>query len=40
MELADRITVFNAGKILAEGTPEQIRQNAAVQDAYLGTTHG
>ena len=40
MELADRITVFNAGKILAEGTPEQIRQDAAVQDAYLGTTHG
>ncbi|MER9180831.1 ABC transporter ATP-binding protein [Mesorhizobium sp. M0767] len=40
MQLADRITVFNAGRILAEGTPEQIRANAAVQDAYLGTTHG
>jgi branched-chain amino acid transport system ATP-binding protein len=40
MQLADRITVFNAGKILAEGTPEQIRANAEVQDAYLGTTHG
>ncbi|MER9117062.1 ABC transporter ATP-binding protein [Mesorhizobium sp. M0954] len=40
MRLADRITVFNAGRILAEGTPEQIRANAAVQDAYLGTTHG
>ena len=25
MQLADRITVMNAGKILAEGTPEQIR---------------
>lgn len=37
MQLADRITVFNAGKILAEGTPEQIRENAAVQEAYLGT---
>ena len=37
MHLADRITVFNAGKILAEGTPEAIRENAAVQDAYLGT---
>ncbi|TPK95439.1 ABC transporter ATP-binding protein [Mesorhizobium sp. B2-4-12] len=37
MQLADRITVFNAGKILAEGTPEAIRDNAAVQDAYLGT---
>lgn len=38
MQLADRITVFNAGKILAEGTPEQVRANTQVQDAYLGTT--
>lgn len=37
MQLADRITVFNAGRILAEGTPEAIRENAAVQEAYLGT---
>jgi len=37
MELADRITVMNAGRILAEGTPEQIRVNADVQHAYLGT---
>ncbi|TIW93323.1 MAG: ABC transporter ATP-binding protein [Mesorhizobium sp.] len=37
MQLADRITVFNAGKILAEGTPEAIRENSAVQEAYLGT---
>jgi branched-chain amino acid transport system ATP-binding protein len=40
MQLADRITVFNSGKILAEGTPEQIRADAEVQDAYLGATHG
>ncbi|MER9408060.1 ABC transporter ATP-binding protein [Mesorhizobium caraganae] len=37
MQLADRITVFNAGRILAEGTPEQVRANAQVQEAYLGT---
>ncbi|AZO57005.1 MULTISPECIES: ABC transporter ATP-binding protein [unclassified Mesorhizobium] len=37
MHLAHRITVFNAGRILAEGTPETIRDDAAVQDAYLGT---
>lgn len=37
MQLADRITVFNAGRILAEGAPEAIRENAAVQAAYLGT---
>jgi branched-chain amino acid transport system ATP-binding protein len=37
MQLADRITVFNAGRILAEGTPEQVRANTEVQEAYLGT---
>ena len=41
MQLAHSITVFDAGRILAEGTPEQIRGNAAVQDAYLGSApHG
>jgi branched-chain amino acid transport system ATP-binding protein len=40
MELAHRITVMNAGKILAEGTPKQIREDEAVQEAYLGTAHG
>jgi branched-chain amino acid transport system ATP-binding protein len=34
--LADRITVLHYGKILATGTPQEIKQNQEVKDAYLG----
>ena len=33
---ADRVIVLDRGRILAEGTPEAIRADARVQEAYLG----
>jgi branched-chain amino acid transport system permease protein len=35
-ELAEQITVLREGSVLVEGTPEEIRANVEVQEAYLG----
>jgi branched-chain amino acid transport system permease protein len=35
-ELAARVTVLQEGHVLVEGTPEEIKANPAVQEAYLG----
>lgn len=35
--LCDRISVLVYGQVIATGTPEQVRNNAQVQEAYLGT---
>ena len=34
---ADRVIVLDRGRIIAEGTPDEIRANARVQAVYLGT---
>ena len=36
LEVADRVTVMDGGRIIAEGTPRQVEADAGVQRAYLG----
>ena len=38
MEVCDRIQVLDQGRVLAEGTPDEIRTNLDVAAAYLGET--
>ena len=37
MEIADEIAVFHNGKLLVEGTPDEIRRDERVREAYLRT---
>ena len=38
-ELAGKITVLQEGRVLVEGTSEEIKNNPLVQEAYLGGVH-
>jgi len=39
-ELVGRVTVLHEGRVLVEGTPDEIKGNSKVQEAYLGGVHG
>jgi branched-chain amino acid transport system ATP-binding protein len=39
MQIADRVTVMNEGRVLTTGTAAEVRADPAVIDAYLGKTH-
>jgi len=39
MDLSDRVVVLDYGCKLADGVPEDVRNNQAVIDAYLGVSH-
>ena len=39
MDLSDRVVVMDYGKNIGDGTPDEIRNNQAVIDAYLGVAH-
>ena len=39
MDISDRVVVLDYGKKLADGTPDEVRSNQAVIDAYLGVSH-
>ena len=39
MDISDRVVVLDYGKVIGDGTPDEVRANQKVIDAYLGVEH-
>ncbi|MBL0140783.1 MAG: ABC transporter ATP-binding protein [Betaproteobacteria bacterium] len=39
MDLSDRVVVLDYGRMIGDGTPDEVRANQSVIDAYLGVKH-
>ena len=39
MDIADRVLVMDYGRTIGDGTPDEVRSNQDVIDAYLGVSH-
>ena len=39
MDISDRVVVLDYGRKIGDGTPDEVRANQAVIDAYLGVKH-